>query len=64
MGSIPTPSAKKMKIPYAKPGEGLICQKCKTLLPEADSAFSEDGAVEDYWCEHCMDFVGVRVVKL
>lgn len=64
-GSIPLSSAKRvMKIPFTKAGEGLVCQKCKTLLPEADSSFSDDGAVEDYWCENCVDFVGVRVVKL
>lgn len=52
-----------MKIIFPKADEILICKKCKTPIPQQDSAISDDGAIEDYWCDRCVDFVDVRAVK-
>ena len=51
-----------MEIIFAQPGERLICITCLTPIAPQDllMAVSDDGAVEDYWCGRCVDFVGVR----
>lgn len=52
-----------MKVIFAKPGEHLICKKCKNPLVDT-SEMSEDGGCEDYWCDVCIDFVDVKSVPL
>ena len=50
---------------FAKHGEQLMCEQCET--PLSQSAVLEVGTnhdCEDYWCDPCTDFVGVKVVSL
>lgn len=40
----------------------LVCAKCGFSLSESDLGYNVDA--EDYWCNRCVDFVGVkRVLK-
>lgn len=52
-----------MKIIFPKADECLLCRKCKTPIGPQGSGFSDDGAVEDYWCDVCIDYVDVKAVK-
>jgi len=52
-----------MKIIFPKKDEILVCKKCKTAVDLA-GAFSEDGAIDDYWCEVCIDYVDVKIAPI
>lgn len=51
-----------MKINFAKPGEEIRCEVCWAFLGDSGYDVSEDGSIDDYWCETCMDFRGGAVV--
>lgn len=50
-----------MRVPIAGPRERLICANCRQELSE-NSSHSEDGAIDEIWCERCTDYVPVRIV--
>jgi hypothetical protein len=51
-----------MKIIFAKSDEHLICKKCKTPIIISNE-WSDDGQLDDNWCEKCIDFKDVLIVK-
>jgi hypothetical protein len=40
-----------------KPGFDIVCEICYNVI-STKTASSEDGDIEDFWCEVCMDFRG------
>ena len=47
---------KMTKIVYPKATGILICEKCGSQIP-MEMASAEDGDIDFYWCESCMDYV-------
>lgn len=49
------------KIIFPGPNQYLICKKCRQPIEE-DNSFSEDGQLDDRFCDHCVAFVDVIIV--
>ena len=50
-----------MKVTFPRIGEIVICERCKRPV-SIDMAVSEDGTIDDFWCETCIDYVGARII--
>lgn len=46
-----------MKVLLPKRGFDIVCEVCYNVI-STDTASCEDGDIEDFWCEFCMDFRG------
>lgn len=42
--------------------EVVVCTRCENHIEPNSFAFSEDGDIQDYWCDHCVDYVRVKMV--
>ena len=50
------------KIVFPKAGEKLVCRKCGADVPVIAEG-SEDGMLDDYWCDDCVAFTRVKAVR-
>ena len=46
---------------YPLKTESRICRRCESLVDTA-GAFSEDCDINDFWCDHCVDYVPTQIV--
>lgn len=41
--------------------ESRICRRCESPV-DTKGAFSEDGDINDFWCDRCVDYVPTMIV--